>query len=90
MELRALHLTEDEVYVVQSAKSVWLKTEKGFMKTICGPHTATYNVKDCFYGNIEDSAVLMDCYEKLADIPANNPLENDEHKRAFDILWAFI
>lgn len=90
MELKVLHLTEDEVYVVQSAKSVWLKTEKGFMRTICGPHIATYNVKDCFYGNLEDSTILMDCYEKLADIPANNPLENDEYKRAFDILWAFI
>ena len=63
MELKVLHLTEDELYVVQSAKSIWLKTEKGFMKTIYGPHTATYNVKDCFYGNLEDSAVLMDCYE---------------------------
>ena len=90
MELKVLHLTEDEVYVVQSTKSVWLKTEKGFMKTICGPHTATYNVKDCFYGDFEDSTVLMDCYEKLADIPADHPLENDELKRAFDILWAFV
>lgn len=90
MELKVLHLTEDEVYVVQSAKSVWLKTEKGFMKTICGPRMATYNVKDCFYGNFEDSTILMDCYEKLVDIPADSPCKNNEHKRAFDILWAFI
>lgn len=90
MELKVLHLTEDEVYVVQSAKSVWLKTEKGFMKTICGPHAATYNIKDCFYGDIEDSLLQKYCYERLADMPANCPIHDDAAEGAFDILWLSI
>ncbi len=92
MELKVLRLTEDGcgIYVVRSAKSVWSKTSSGFMKTICGPHTATYNVKNCFYDfDIAGSAILKECWHQLSCILADYPLEHDEVKRAFDILWEF-